>query len=350
MAVKKIVVILSIINLIYSVWFFNTSNSITDYSYAETGNQSINYCYKLQWGSDGTDDGQFLRPHDVVFDSQGYVYVNDRERNDVQKFTKDGEFISRFGEKGEDLGEFKSPYSMVIDSNDHLYIIDRGNDRVQKLFTNGTPIAAWDSAQGPPVLYGKEENEENNDDDQTEQNVQVKDQFASPEDMALDRHGNFYLTDTGNDRIIKYDSNFNFVSQFGISGIQPSQFIHPHGIGVDSKGNIFINELESPRIQKFTNNGTFVKQWGSNGTGPGQLTLPLEHLEVDFTDKIFMVDSATNPRVQVFDTNGTLLTSFGKYGIGNAEFKKPEHVTVDSNGDVYVVDRGNQRIQVFSPC
>ena len=57
-----------------------------------------------------------------------------------------------------------------------------------------------------------------------------------------------------------------------------------------------------------------------------------------------------NTRIQVFDTDGKFLTQFGKMGIGNAEFHKPEHVTVDKNGSVYVVDRGNHRIQVFSRC
>jgi DNA-binding beta-propeller fold protein YncE len=171
--------------------------------------------------------------------------------------------------------------------------------------------------------------------------------------MALDKNGNFYLTDTGNDRVIKFDKNFKYVSQFGQEGKEPGQFDHPHGIGIDSKGNIYINTLNEPRIQKFTNDGKFIKEWGTNGTGPGQLTTPLEHLKVDSKDRVFIVDSASNPRVQVFDSDGKLLTQFGKVGVGNGEFKKPEHVAFnekDGKGTVYVVDRGNHRIQVFVPC
>ena len=63
-----------------------------------------------------------------------------------------------------------------------------------------------------------------------------------------------------------------------------------------------------------------------------------------------MVDSAKNPGIQVFDTEGNFITQFGKYGMGNGEFRKPEHVIVDKEGNVYVVDRGNRRIQVFTPC
>jgi hypothetical protein len=81
----------------------------------------------------GTDDGQFNRPHDIVFDSKGFLYINDRELNTFQKFSSDGKFISQFGEKGEDLGQYTSPYSMVMDSNDMIYVLDRGNDRVVKV-------------------------------------------------------------------------------------------------------------------------------------------------------------------------------------------------------------------------
>ena len=51
--------------------------------------------------------------------------------------------------------------------------------------------------------------------------------------------------------------------------------------------------------------------------------------------------------------DGKLLTQLGKWGVGNGEFKKPEHVAFnekDGTGTVYIVDRGNHRIQVFVTC
>ena len=313
--------------------------------------KQLKYCYKSQFGSLGTDDGQFNRPHDIVFDSKGFLYINDRELNNFQKFSPDGKFISKFGEKGEDLGQYRSPYSMAMDSNDMIYVLDRGNDRVVKVSTDGTPVGAWYFYDGKMIT--------DNDDipnpekkDKKDKNI-VSSKFSNPEAMTIDKNGNFYLTDTGNNRIIKFDKNFKYVSQFGQEGKGPGQFDHPHGIGIDSKGNIYINTLNEPRIQKFTNDGKFIKEWGTNGTGPGQLTTPLEHLKVDSKDRVFIVDSASNPRVQVFDSDGKLLTQFGKWGVGNGEFKKPEHVAFnekDGKGTVYVVDRGNHRIQVFVPC
>ena len=58
-----------------------------------TADKELKYCYKSQFGSLGTDEGQFNRPHDIVFDSKGFLFINDRELNPFQKFSPDGKFI-----------------------------------------------------------------------------------------------------------------------------------------------------------------------------------------------------------------------------------------------------------------
>ncbi|HEU4468191.1 MAG TPA: 6-bladed beta-propeller [Nitrososphaeraceae archaeon] len=296
---------------------------------------SLNYCFDFKWGSEGSANGQFLRPHDVNFDSKGNVYVSDRDRNDIQKFTPNGTFLMKWGSEGNNPGQFNVPYSIEVDPFDNIYVVDRGNDRIQKFNENGKFVKQWDRPE----------------------NINETDQeFASPEDMVINQKtGVIYITDTGNERVVKLDRNFSYISQWGsVDGKASSErgkFNHPHGIDVDSKGNVYVNELENPRIQKFDENGKFVKQWGSEGKGNGEFTPLLEHLEVDSKqDRIFMVDGALNPRIQVFDTNGNFTTTFGTSGSGNGQFSKPEHVNTDSSGNVYVVDRGNQRMQVFSKC
>ena len=225
----------------------------------------VKYCYSFhsKFGSLGSGEGQFNRPHDIVFDSKGFLYINDRELNNFQKFSPDGKFISAFGEKGSDLGQYSSPYSMAIDANDDIYVLDRGNDRIVKVDTEGKVLGALYSYDGQWITSNdqiKEADKKNKD--KSKENTQ----FASPEAMAIDKDGNFYVTDTGHNRIIKFDKNFKYVSQFGEEGSGPGQFDHPHGIGVDSDGNIYINTLNAAKIQKFTNDGKFIKEWGSEGT------------------------------------------------------------------------------------
>jgi hypothetical protein len=162
--------------------------------------KELKYCYKSQFGSLGTDEGQFNRPHDIVFDSKGFLYINDRELNTFQKFSPDGRFISEFGEEGDELEQYRSPYSMAMDSNDNIYVLDRGNDRIVKVDTDGNVLGALYSFNGPWIT--------NEDDDDISQN-RDETGFASPEAMAIDKNGNFYLTDTGNDRVINLTRTLN---------------------------------------------------------------------------------------------------------------------------------------------
>ncbi|NOJ29681.1 MAG: 6-bladed beta-propeller [Nitrososphaeraceae archaeon] len=304
------------------------------------------YRFVFKWGSNGTDDGQFLRPHGIDFDSQGNVYVTDRDLNNIQKFTSDGKFLYKWGKKGDKKGEFKTPYSVILDKYDKVYVVDRDNNRIQKFDNNGKFIKMWNKFDIP----------------------RSTDNLLRPEAMAIDdSSGNIYITDTGNNRTIKLDDNFNFILEWGSSGKGEGEFTHPHGIGVDSSGNVYVNEISVPRIQKFDENGTFIKQWGSEGTGPGEFDLGLEHLYVDAEDNVWQVDGSSNPRVQKFDIQGNYITSVGSgpcvipdevkndakkmadYNKCDGGLHRPEHANVDSSGNLYVVDRGNQRIVVFSP-
>jgi DNA-binding beta-propeller fold protein YncE len=56
-----------------------------------------------------------------------------------------------------------------------------------------------------------------------------------------------------------------------------------------------------------------------------------------------------NNRVQKFDSNGKFLTKGGTTGSGDGQFDEPTAIALDSSGNVYVVDRGNSRIQLFAP-
>lgn len=253
---------------------YMTSTYANFVAYSQEQNES--YIFDFKFGSKGDGDSQFLRPHDVEYDSAG---IGDRNRNDIQKFTPDGKFLDKFGSEGTGDGEFRVPYSISIDKNDFLYVVDRENNRIQKFYTNGTFITKSESLRGDSIGS-----------------------YDSPEDMVIDAaSGYVYVTDTGNDRILKLDKDLNFILEWGSRGESKGEFVHPHGIGIDSSGNLYVNDLANPRIQKFDGNGTFIKQWGSAGIGNGQFTPPLEHVTVDRWDNVWMVDGNGNPRIQKFE-------------------------------------------------
>jgi sugar lactone lactonase YvrE len=112
------------------------------------------------------------------------------------------------------------------------------------------------------------------------------------------------------------------------------------------------------RVHKFDAQGTFLTLWGSAGTGDGQFNCTeglrqgnfgsaICMLAVDRDGNVFVTDRG-NSRVEKFDGAGQLLTTWGRLGTGEGEFNHPFGITVDGQGNVYVGDVGNARIQVFN--
>ena len=158
--------------------------------------------------------------------------------------------------------------------------------------------------------------------------------------------GNVYVADNANYRIQKFDSNGNYITQWGSGGIGDGQFNSPIGVAVDSSGNVYIADTLS-RIEKFDSNGTFLAKWGSWGIGDGQFKDP-EGVAVDSAGNVYVADWG-NRRIQKFDSNGTFLAKWGSKGSGDGQFNSPIGVAVDSSGNVYVADSIDSRIQKFSP-
>jgi len=88
-------------------------------------------------------------------------------------------------------------------------------------------------------------------------------QFILPHSLAVDKYGNIFVTDTGNNRVEKFSRNGTFISKWGSEGASNGQFLQLHDINVSPDGKfIYTAELGNHRVQKFTSNGTFVTKWG----------------------------------------------------------------------------------------
>jgi len=295
-------------------------------------NLEIPQCYKFvtKWGTKGTGDGQFLRAHDIDFDPSGeFIYVSDRDRNDIQKFDSEGNFITKWGSTGSAPGQFDIPYGLDVDSDGNVYVADRENHRIQKFDSEGNFIEEY-------YQFGK--------------NLK----FKEPEEVEFDDTNQvIYVTDTGNDRIIKFDSDFNFLKMWGSSGDSPGEFRHPHGMALDSKGNVYVSERDNTRIQKFDSEGNFILSWGREGTDDGEF-VHLEHIDIGNNDLIFVTDggergASGGENFQVFDTEGNFLMKVGSAGTGDGQFGEAEHSGVDPEGNVYITERKNARVSKFSP-
>jgi DNA-binding beta-propeller fold protein YncE len=101
-------------------------------------------------------------------------------------------------------------------------------------------------------------------------------------------------------------------------------------------------------LQKFSEfqNGTLIEVIGASGELQGEFDNPYS-VDVDSEGNIYVSD-VNNHRIQKFSGNGDFISTFGNESEGNGLFIEPEGIDVDSEGNIYVVDTGKFRIQVFS--
>ena len=75
--------------------------------------------------------------------------------------------------------------------------------------------------------------------------------MRSPWGIAIDSHGDVYVSDTGNQRVQKFDREGNYITQWGGFGNGEGQFNFPYGIGVDARGSVFVVDSGNTRVQQF---------------------------------------------------------------------------------------------------
>jgi tripartite motif-containing protein 71 len=77
-------------------------------------------------GSEGSADGQLLRPEDIEIDSSDTQYVTDTGNSRIQVFDSNGNFVTKWGSHGSGDGEFEHPHGIGVDSSGNVYIADPG--------------------------------------------------------------------------------------------------------------------------------------------------------------------------------------------------------------------------------
>ncbi|MEA2574768.1 MAG: hypothetical protein QOH93_2066 [Chloroflexia bacterium] len=203
-------------------------------------------------------------------------------------------------------------------------------------------------------------------------------QFNLPRAIALDAEGNFYVSDTENKRIQKFDPSGKWLLAFGAKGSADGQFAEisegsvgtgPGGLAVDKTGNIYVADTWNHRIQKFDSEGHFLKTWGSfiSLADPALANAPDKDsrfygprgVAIGPDGNVYVTDTG-NKRVLIFSPDGAFVSKIDSgmsptrvapaYAFNQpGELNEPIGIAVDAQGNVYVADTGNRRIQKFDP-
>ena len=129
-----------------------------------------------------------------------------------------------------------------------------------------------------------------------------------------------------------------------IGGKQSSEegmFQFPYGVAVDFQtGNIYVSEMSNSRVRVFDSNGNYLYKIGDKMITSRSIAIS--------ENRVFVSQFLTNC-VSVHDLYGTLITQFGSRGSGESQFKYQFGIVInETNRDIYVSDRDNNRIQIFS--
>lgn len=149
--------------------------------------------------------------------------------------------------------------------------------------------------------------------------------------VRVDRQDNIWVVDEGSNMVIKFDPQGRVVmtmgrkpeeirvpaasaaSPNGGAGVPGDNFNRPTDVAWDAAGNIFVADgYGNSRVAKFDKNGRFIKSWGSRGTGPGQFNV-LHAIAIDAQGNVYVGDRE-NGRIQVFDNDGNFKTQFANAG------------------------------------
>jgi DNA-binding beta-propeller fold protein YncE len=162
-------------------------------------------------------------------------------------------------------------------------------------------------------------------------------------------------------RLFEFDQTGKYVREIG-QGLYA--FVQAHAVRVDPQDNIWIVDEAANMVVKFDPEGHVLMTMGRKpeainnpvrpapapGTGPGfpgdNFTGPSD-VAWDAAGDIFVADGAQPSRVAKFDKNGEFIKAWGGRGTGPGQFNTPHSIVIDAKQNVYVADRGNNRIQVF---
>jgi sugar lactone lactonase YvrE len=242
------------------------------------------------------------------------------------------------GNYGSAANQISNAKGVYVDSNGNIFVADFNNHRIQKW----TPGAI----EGITVAGGNGQGSSDN-------------QLSNPSDVYVDNNGNIFVADASNNRIQKWTPGASAgitVAGGNGQGSAANQLNYPSSVYIDSDRNIFVADANNNRIQKWTpvatQGATVATVAGGNGIGSAanQLSNPFS-VYVDSNGNIFVADAA-NHRIQKWTSGATEgITVVGGNGQGSAanQLNYPSSVYVDSDGNIFVADGQNYRIQKWTP-
>ena len=262
-----------------------------------------------------------ISPCGVVITKNEDIVVAEWDAHCITILNKEGKKVKSFGTYGTKEGQFTHPHGVAISHDGHILVTDE--HRLQKLTFEGDCVKSVGSSKTG--------------------NGRLK--FNTPSGITVHpTTGQIFIADRWNHRIQVLNKDLTYSHSFGKEGSSPKQFINPCDVRFDNEGYLYVTDYSIYCIKKFTSTGQYVSTFSSFGSNPGQIKCPTS---IIIDNNLLYVSEYGNNRISIFDTNGCFIHCFGKTGSREGEFLGPYGITVDSLGNLYVSDHGNNRLVVL---
>jgi sugar lactone lactonase YvrE len=272
-------------------------------------------------------------PDQLAFDRAGNLYGVDCQDSWIFRIDKGGQLwiVGGTGEQGFSgngstaaQADFTCPSGLALDTAGNVYVSDHDN-RVRRIDPRGIVHAFAGSGPTPPL----DSNEGSfGGDGGTARHAR----FRTPADLAVDAHGNLYLSDTGNRAVRRIDSELTVTTV--------ARLAQPDGLAFDAAGTLYVADSASNRVLRVDRKGaisTFAKLAHPDG------------LAADAHGNLYVAEPEQNV-VRRIDAQGTITTVAGTGAAGfsgdggpatKARLNRPSALAVDAKGNLYIGDHDN---------
>lgn len=174
--------------------------------------------------------------------------------------------------------------------------------------------------------------------------------LTKPMGLDVDSQGILYVCDASLKQVLVFDRDGKYLRRFG----KAEMFDRPAGLTVSPEGDrVFVVDTggvssDRHRVLVFdASTGELLNTISRRGSGEGELNLPRD-ATVGIDGNLYVVDGG-NFRVQVFTQSGEFIRSFGDIGRQSGQFSRPKGIGIDQGGNVYVADTAFGNFQIFNP-